>query len=505
MAFVYNNKLPCYSWGGANTSPQATGAAYQLLDDSGGRAVPLFEYGAQQLFKFSNGARATGEATPCDVQMPWKSFTRASAALSSQVYGLTLHGEIYQINAENSRWGLGTRRMSRLSSSLVSEPFSRICFGDASDGSTRYKGIAITRSGKAYGIDLSSTSNYPVLREITLPTGVNAIGLWLVTGFTQVDGSTVTHGVYVLAGDDDKTYIRRQTSTAWYGLTGGMYTLESLPPPGNELSTARAWRVGDPEPTFFVDAPAGGVAPTLQVTWTDPIDYGANSYKFATIKITNPGSGYTADATVKTTATRQTYLLAKVFTETVANKATETLFNSVYDDAFCTATGKVWRFRVAADVDSIDFNWATDMRATVTSSGSKLNCTRIEWPYFLSTDGKIYKASAGSPQSVSLTSSDQWSAIASAGDIVCAIDTSNRMYTFGGTNSRGLYGDDTANGISRSSPVQVATDAEWVNCFGVTGPSSGAYFVAIRKDAICRSVDQPMEYWPDWYFQQQTA
>lgn len=78
------------------------------------------------------------------------------------------------------------------------------------------------------------------------------------------------------------------------------------------------------------------------------------------------------------------------------------------------------------------------------------------------------------------------------------IKTDGTMWT-AGKNDNGLLGDSVDLTASRRSMQQIATEARWVDASCVAG--FGPACIAIRKDAICREIDQPMEYYPDSYYQ----
>lgn len=78
------------------------------------------------------------------------------------------------------------------------------------------------------------------------------------------------------------------------------------------------------------------------------------------------------------------------------------------------------------------------------------------------------------------------------------IKTDGTMWS-AGSNNNGLLGDSLDLTATRRTMQQIASEARWVDVSCVAG--FGPVCIAIRKDAICREIDQPMEYYPDSYYQ----
>jgi hypothetical protein len=78
-----------------------------------------------------------------------------------------------------------------------------------------------------------------------------------------------------------------------------------------------------------------------------------------------------------------------------------------------------------------------------------------------------------------------------------AIKTDGTMYS-AGKNDNGLLGDSVNLAISRRAMQQIASEARWVDVYCYAG--FNPVCVAIRKDAICREIDQPMEFYRDDYY-----
>jgi alpha-tubulin suppressor-like RCC1 family protein len=119
--------------------------------------------------------------------------------------------------------------------------------------------------------------------------------------------------------------------------------------------------------------------------------------------------------------------------------------------------------------------------------------------YLLGNDG-----SASQNRSlVDLFDGGEWQSIAFAGSVSCGIKTDGTMWSWGtqGNVQGALFGDLSEFGTQRTTPVQVASEAEWVRVRHFWDPlENGAMMLAIRKDAICRAIDQPFELWPNWAY-----
>jgi len=77
------------------------------------------------------------------------------------------------------------------------------------------------------------------------------------------------------------------------------------------------------------------------------------------------------------------------------------------------------------------------------------------------------------------------------------IKTDGTMWS-AGKNDNGLLGDSVDLTASRRTMQQIASEARWVDVYCYAG--FNPVCVAIRKDSICREIDQPMEYYSDDYY-----
>lgn len=569
MAFVYNNKLPFYSWGvlDVRTSPTTddlnagrnSGIGYQLNDAWGHLVVPLPETGEQKLWNSRSDISgsptlanriAAASSNACDVQIPWKLFCgqlgtnlTQNARRTQPLYGLTLHGELYRIDAQLSNWSAtdevnarSGRRIARICSKDITAPVSFISNSDSTitDGSSRAWLLpAVTKDGKAWRIGETLqavqgvSSNGLLVDGVSLPAGETAKKFWF---FNNPANTTAANAVaiYVVSTDSGKTYVRKSTGTTWYCLTGGCVRTATL------TISSQLWTFPN-LPKFTVSAPpAGGTTATVEIEWRF---VRGDEYRPEGVRITNPGSGYTTNPTVTTTAIPTSnanaappYIELQVFNSVVEDAlprwaVPDADANSVSNAAAIDSTGKLWGVKIPALastsqqrflVDPPAFtdnttgnpgDWAYDITPKTTASPSsdiliaqyvspQLATGAVVPRYIISKSGELYVDNA-------LFDSGPWACVAQNYRVACGVKRDGTMWSWGSTGttiSGHCFGDETELNITRSSPTQIASAAEWVSVF----PASGG-FVAIRKDAICRGIDQPMEYWPDWYFQQQTA
>jgi hypothetical protein len=109
--------------------------------------------------------------------------------------------------------------------------------------------------------------------------------------------------------------------------------------------------------------------------------------------------------------------------------------------------------------------------------------------------------------------SDYSSALRNSHAAIAGVKQDGSLWT-AGSNHFGLLGDTTDRAAFRRAMGRVASNASWltVETGAVTGLNYPVFdstdflwrshnaFYAIRKDAICREIDQPMEYYPDSYY-----
>lgn len=542
MAFVYNNKLPFFAWGVSN----AEALAYQFRSDVGGYKVPLPSSGAQQLLAATYSTASTTlsslnakfEGTPCDAQIPW-----VMAVVSvGQTLLLTIHGEAYLLEGFDSRWiklgttfGSTTRRMSKVCPTTTSEPITWIADLQATNywiesGSSYVIPLAacVTRDGKAWWITSTSRGSGASrtdtidLREESIPSQVSASRFWWAESISSGQPNLV------LTTTSDKTYLRNYSGSTWYALTGGVYKRAT------HTNEDFNWWLSNNLPTLTVDnPPSGGTTATVQGVWEQ--DTTLNGYsRLRGVNITNPGSGYTTNPSVtfsrladtKSAGAGDTELTLKVFTEHLKQQVDTRISNG---SLFLSNTGKVWAIGVPpAPASYLELDWATD-RTPKDANQNPLAVVKVEYvddssvpikSLFLANNGNIYSTKIdydGTFDDTSLFNSGSWVSFACVGfldtqqsapvskQIVCAIKSDWTMWTWGKNSSQTLYsgkngyyvlfGDDSEIGTTRESPVQIASDAEWL-----TVVSQGPVFIALQKDAVSRSADQPFEYWPDWAY-----
>jgi hypothetical protein len=311
----------------------------------------------------------------------------------------------------------------------------------------------------------------------------------------------------VLTTNDDTTYIKELSSSQWYCLTSGVYANTGFT---DSDGYTPAWNTGN-LPTLTVDAPpAGGVTATVEPVWRNPTDTGY--FVLSSLKITNTGKGYTQNPAVTFSVPPDTYhkpffddkstssfsLQLKVFGKTI----TKSLFGSPLQSInhFAASDGSTWRF---PNPSTQNTEWAVSLASTYTTASSALAVIAIASfaSYVLTLSGEMYKLNS-STRKYELFDSGEWVSIAFCWDVVAAVHKNGGLYTWGvnGDTSRqnlfsAVFGDGTEVGVSRATPTRICGSTEWVAVFGTYDG-----FIAIRKDAICRDIDQPMEYWPDWAY-----
>jgi hypothetical protein len=546
VSFVYNNKLPFYIWGpfdyftfgGQQADPEGS----QILSYLGGIVVPLAEYGPQKLWDARvtttipstlSARRSLIEGTPCDVQMPWKKFVSpASGSDSELLYGLTLHGEIHLFTPlDAAYWAPRTsaraRRLQKITAQVAS-PFSSIGEGEFTivDLNTNKTLLcaAVTKDGKAWllgvkteGFFTSNRVNRTVCDSVTLPHGELARYASFRAG-RNVPGQSPQRTIQVLLTTySNKTYIRGDTSLNWYCLTTGCYDVATL------VHNGQRW-LWDNLPSFTVDAPASGTRATVEPIWADT---GESPSTFPVgMKITNPGSGYTFNPTVTPNRAADvnptspaTEITLKVFADHVVEAYQRQCgtFTSPNDGILCRgATGRVWYVRIPDHVSQDGLSstnnipWASDITPSYQGStvfvydfGGGGFVADSAGGHFIGLNKKLYRREPTTNQ-IELVDDSDWQSVAQFDRVICGVKADGSMWSWGtqGGPRNALFGDETEFGSSRATPVQIASDAQWLSVRSIGGNVArpvGA-MVAIRKDAVCRDIDQPMEYWPDWAF-----
>lgn len=537
MAFVYNNKLPFHSWGVFSGSTGITGPGYFLQNSIGCLSPPISEEGAVPQYRntrYGSGSigeiesyRAPVNGSPCDAQLP---ICRVVSAGGAQANFLTIHGEIYLAEANAYHWIFGPsgtfaeygRRLAKLNSSLVQVPFSNLCLGTQewldTDG-TYYKNIAITTNGKAYWISTLKFSQgrflpYPELLEIQLPNAEQAQSLWNL------------NGTLILTTRTNKTYTRYRTELTWYALTTGCVDVD-----WGALEAGRqdVYWTGASQPTVSVEsAPSGGETATVEGVWYQQFGY----WYLDNLKITNPGRGYTSNPVVsfdRAPFGNPSYSISPPVKLTVFQDCVITIpsrtplpYLNVVGPFVIGNTGKMYELAIRPAVqaagNSFAYPWVFAIKAELGSPSVEVFAKELVRSTsqtdanvaFISPSGALYTAklertTSSSVRStitnVSLIDSGSWSSIASAENVLCAVKSDGSMWTWGKNGTPGslagvLFGDGSAIGAIRSTPSRITPQADWLNVF-----SFGSGFVAVRRDAVSRSIDQPMEYWPEWYYQ----
>jgi len=562
LSFLYNGRLPYYVWGhtgqrgglGADQSGGPTerfeNPAYQAVASCVHLYPPLEESGARQswnnksgLASYSFGTPAHFEGAPCDAQLPWKTIVGV-------VVGLTLNGEVYIIPpapspsfqrsydvSPNKDYG----RLQRWKSKLVQKPIRDIFPGGVRNSGQRGFALGVDKDGAAWWL----FSEYKTQSESDAQTptdGAESIGLPAGETAKSIYFSS---SQYLLTTESNRTYIKEEGED-WIVLTTAcVAALQNNVPLPYGGPTPFIWH--EPLPTFTVSAPdEDGVTATVEPVWQN---LGFGDYGLTTLRITNPGSGYTEDATVTPSsaainATQPAYSL-RVWSDYLASPT------SVFGFLFaCVAqSGKVYSIRLPDQMNETYGlgPYVQEIVIQTTNSSNEITGSilvkqlptasplspgdfvgtdgrRSPLPPFawcISNDDKLYRyvlSPVPSPVGFDgwrLLDDGPWSCIAVTGLVGVGVKKDGRMYTFGRNGNTGqwdydnfretkgfsgaLFGDNTAPGTVRTLPVQIASQAEWVNVF-----QASECFIAIRKDAICREIGQPMEYFPDWHYQTQT-
>ena len=519
MSFVFNNKLPLYSWGVVDQFYiEDAGGLYQLQKNAGLLRVPLPENGAPRMYRYKRNdgesyitsqenVQLPLESTPCDAQLPWKYFLEGGA-LNTDTFGLTLHGEVYAMPARGWSWYTDAsgrpptlfRRMEKICKAAISEPIAFLSLADSTNL------FVVTRSGLVYKI-IPYTRQTDAPEQVTLPVGVSAKWLW---GSYTSTGETLL----VLTSNDNKTYIKTNGAGDWVALTGSVYRAAT------DSGTYVAEWPNANRPTLTVAAPdAGGTTATVTGIWaTSKFTPGYSHLDGVTI--TNRGSGYTADPVV-TFSAAPTYGNADNYTLKVFTDYINTHLRNGSIQAASNANWSEYWYRGSSSTAWQIFNGTSsanlvtaaipyvgaDAPENVISVSHFAGAHHYGEDYIISADGKMYKGGLRKGKyAVELFDEGPWQSIATSLRNVAAVKKDGSLWTWGWngvaagsfnqTLDEVLFGDSSDIGTTRTTPVQIASEAEWLSVFFI---QDGGY-AAIRKDAICRDIDQPMEYWPDWAY-----
>jgi hypothetical protein len=312
-------------------------------------------------------------------------------------------------------------------------------------------------------------------------------------------------------------------------MTGGVYKRDKL-----ENTEYNRYTTSNLPSLTVSPPPSGGTTATVQGVWQDD-PYMSGYSKLIGVQITNPGGGYSSDPTVTLSRAADAVPVGGVaqtpnITLSVFSDVIDSDFpgysngNLAQDQLFRASSGRVWSLNFPRSFVSYEErSWAFDCTPKKASGETVLvnelvsiNSTTVR---FIGADKKIYSGTSSintqGPQpigDVAIFDGDSWSSLAAVtyfaasnvaeGRVYCGTKTDGSMWSWGDNSGQAgvrgryvLFGDGSEVGATRSTPAQIAPEAEWVRVQHV-----GGAFVAIRKDAICREIDQPMEYWPEWYY-----
>lgn len=561
MSFWYNTRLPYFFWGLGSS-----GTGWNFVDSYAHLNIPLPENGENKSWNAqriappsafpSIASTAPFSGPPCDAQMPWKKL----AFIDGFCVGLTIHGEVYfipAINADNG--GQSLRRVQRWKSANVQMPIKDIFLVQNYDNMTDLSSASIQSRLNAFAIGVDTEGKawwlhrdpfFASFRDrTTLARSQNA-----ATEFPMPEGESLIYAdvfysfnisirpwslsyIYVVSTDASKTYLRQAGSNTWLLLTSACVGADI----DDDLS---AYWDGNNLPTAIVDDPESedGVKSQVRILWEADPFFGAARTRISGVIITTPGRGYASSPQV-------------TFSRPPDNGTAPNISLRVFDDyivsksrggndgnfALCYVTAKGTTTHINFDPswmydnsrpsflgsDGIDWNWMkeTIYDEPVQQFAQRLGFnyssdqTSVQRLYYIGKNKKLYvsRDAVGDPLQWDVLDDGPWRSIAGFvtnqnTGVLAAVKETGALYTWGingrstffGDNlinpfESALFGDESPLGEERQTPTQVAESAEWLSV--VAGP---AMFAAIRKDAICREIDQPMEYFPDWHYQTQT-
>lgn len=493
---------------------------------------------------------------------PWLGALNGTGlTMFGELYGVELYApRLY--SAGVSSFVNHKRRVFKVRSPLARRGFQWIG-PTTSGGPFAFATPCVSRYGEVFlfssvsrRIAVADAEEDEYLIPIPLPSGETAEKMWVIDGsytYRQPAGSLTDSYLFVLATTSGKTFVRGVGQTGvnprgfsfwgndpprylseWTLLTSGVVN-------GKILSTGTArWPASQPPPRVIVAPPQSGGNPGIPketariVAEWYPDD---GKWQLFMIHIAHPGSGYIGPPSVSfdpapVSGTPWTVEL-QLFESTIRKQMQDGNFTS---SLFETQVGEVYKFTVPptsftraagslyghsgepADIASRVgvnysyktgtnfpeytsngmFGWvANDSQAYFRSSigGVADVVTANAELHLLATDGRLYKVPSSGSAGPQLVSGGEWVSIAQSHGTLAAVNKNGGLYTWGATP--GLYGDGTTS--VRNSPVQIAPEAEWVECVG--GWGNRPLFIAIRKDATCKGIDEPMPSWPDSYFQ----
>lgn len=567
MSFFYNGRLPWYAWGGAYAGAAesaAGGFTYQFRGDFVHLNVPLEGTGRpswepKQNETGSIANKAPFEGSPCDAQLPWQTIQLGLGVRNAM---LTRNGELYTFFNDFNLPFFGGQpsyllrgQISRWKSPLVQKPIRFL----ASKGADAHRivndeqqfddiGLVVDTDGKAWWAQRSIRNFFPLNKRIqrfdqaetvALPAGAAAKFIhWgafsCFSATPNVSPNDNERYMYVLTTEDNETYIRRTDEAGWIKITGGC-VIPTISYPANAIPGE--WNT-NALPTLTVPAPSGS-GTTAQIEYSF-VAVSPTRSRLGQVVITNPGSGYTSDVTVTFSAApvqhAQPTVTLQVFSDYVVSAHINlSPANSLDNFVFLTASGKTcnlirfvhhgfvfvpndaqWvKYTQLLDrtftnpKNAIGFSGRNQFFPSERSRGADL----IPCDTFIGADKKLYKYNTQTvvptaAPGYEVIDNGPWASLAFSGNTFCGVKEDGTMYTWGqnsfpsfGNRSfdGAFFGDASAVGATRTA-TRIAPECDWLQVFGIETQG----FIAIRKDAICRELDQPMEYFPDWHYQTQT-
>ena len=540
--------MPVYAWGAHNDYSSAferTPAARLPLVQCFRHKVPLLEYGGSEIRGPSGQDMSLEQApqswtvqlhdSPVDRQLPWKSFAFPLIAFLGRkiAAGLTINGEIYFFSNEYyAITGVdelpepprdSPRFISRARSANVRGPFvylSDAPYNDIFPNSF----VCIDADGVVYQLFHIGDREPGRFVLFGTPPNVRAVSAAMVRSAALIKNGR--DGVLlVVVADDGNTYLRGYSqggdssafnadptdalfSSDWIKVSDGIGSA-SLQMNGARFNKNAA------KPTVVVPSPAsGGRQASISIDWAED----ESSWYPYRMRIDDPGDGYTE--TVQASLSRAPNSGG---TPTVTlTPFTAKPLSVTHEGSFVCDDGKIVTFAiprsklypgkesgqnvgggykgsllyaepvVSDETETVFGSASQSVSVKAAQSGYDINSFDTVW-FVIDSAGALLKA-VPTASSVTLVDSGPWHSVTSSGKAWAGIKMDGTLYTWGGDPH--MLGDGSRT--PRSTPTAICPDQRWVRVQGYAG---GSIFYAVRKDDVCREFDQPMELWPNSYFQ----
>jgi hypothetical protein len=555
--------MPVYAWGAhndRNTELVRNPAARLPLVECFRHKVPLLEDGGAEIRAPANDESRSFQDiapqswpvqltdAPVDRQLPWKSFAFpptgfAGATISA---GLTLNGEIYfftteyngisEINDRPAKPRESPRLIRRARSKNVRGPFSFLA-GVAYANWFPNSYACIDSTGCLYHLFPSIDHHAAYFVRIGAPPSSRCVFADMVSSAALITSPFVREGIaFVVVTDDGKTYLRGGPDGSWlYGAgffnqdpAEGVFTSDWIKVSNAIVRVSMAmngaqYLSSKPQPTIVIPPPqSGGRQAVVSVEWFAEEEWptGREVWRPLRIRITDPGDGYTSVVQASMSASPD-YGSSPTVTLT---PFTATPVSSAGGGHFVCSDGKIVLFNlpralIVQDknqgfnigggllngvyhaepiVDDQTTNILGNAAASMSIASAKLGAAVNEFNqsgpvwYVIDSAKALHRVMPG--QGVTLVDSGPWQSVTSSVRAWAGLKADGTLYTWG--DEPHMLGDGSTS--PRSTPTAICEDHSWV---AVEGNPRGHIFYAVRKDEVCRQFDQPMEFWPDSYFQ----